>query len=170
MFCTFLIQFSKIKRISCKAASQRLRQLQFWLSFPVGVCFLQSFFGSGCDSSTCPERGSVSPLLPPPLPWSHCHVPTLQLWDANTKHGICTDGSTCSWQCSRHPAQDQQCRIPWMEALRARVHPAQQEALDAGHRVHVVLVPAALDEGSQAGGIQWDLGIAAIVWLQPRML
>lgn len=67
-------------------------------------------------------------------------------------------------------AQEQQCRIPWMEALRARVHPAQQEALDAGDRVHVVLMSAALDEGRQAGGVQWDLGIAAIVRLQPWML
>lgn len=68
VFCTFLIQFSKIKRISYKAASKRLRQLQFWLSFPVGVCFLQSFFGGGCGSTTLPERGSMSPVLSPPLP------------------------------------------------------------------------------------------------------
>lgn len=74
IFCTFWIQFSKIKRISCKAASQRLRQLQFWLSFPVGVCVPQSFFGGGCYNTTCPKRGSVSLLLSPPLPWSHCHV------------------------------------------------------------------------------------------------
>jgi len=66
--------------------------------------------------------------------------------------------------------QDRQCSTPGMELLRAWVQPAHQETLDAGDWVHIVLVPAALDEGSQAGGIQWDLRIAAVVWLQPWML
>lgn len=61
--------------------------------------------------------------------------------------------------------QHPQCLVPGSEALRSWVQPAHQETLDAGDRVHVVLVSAALDEGSQAGGIQRDFGIAAIVWL-----
>lgn len=66
--------------------------------------------------------------------------------------------------------QHQQCLVPGSQALRSWVQPAHQETLDTGDRVHVVLVSAALDEGSQAGGIQRDFGIAAVVRLQPWML
>lgn len=83
---------------------------------------------------------------------------------------LCTDRSALRLLAPCALPQDQQCRTPGMEALRAWVQPAHQETLDAGDRVHVVLVPATLDEGSQAGGIQWDLGIAAVVRLQPWML
>lgn len=84
--------------------------------------------------------------------------------------GLCTDGSALCLLASCALPQDQQPGTPGMEALRAWVQPAHQETLDAGDGVHVILVPAALNEGSQAGGIQRDLGIAAVVRLQPRML
>lgn len=60
-------QFSKIKRISCKAASQRLRQLQFWLLFPVGVCCPQP-----CGDAfrrSLPREGSRYLSLLPCLLW-----------------------------------------------------------------------------------------------------
>lgn len=60
------------------------------------------------------------------------------------------------------------CPDRW--ALRPGVQPAHQETLDTGDGVHVVLVSAALNEGCQAGGIQRDFGVAAIVWLQPWVL
>lgn len=113
----------------------------------------------------------MSPLLSPAMPRSNCHV-------CSGSHPAAVERKHGTWDMYRRicvlpaalPAQDQQSRIPWMEALRAWVHPAQQEALDAGDRVHVVLVPAALDEGRQARGVQGDLGVAATVRLQPRML
>lgn len=93
IFCTFWIQFSKIKRISYKAASHRLRQLHFWLSFPAGVCFPQSFFDSGCDGTSCPERGSVSPLSLPLL----VSDSQLQWWNlGHAQRDPCAPGSTPS--------------------------------------------------------------------------
>lgn len=50
------------------------------------------------------------------------------------------------------------------------VYPVDNIALDVGDRPHVVLVLAALYEARQAGGVQGDLGVAAIVGLQPWML
>lgn len=84
--------------------------------------------------------------------------------------GLCTDRSALRLLAPHALPQDRQRGTPGKEALRAGGQPAHQETLDAGDGVHVVLVPAALDEGSQAGGIQWDLGIAAVVRLQPWML
>lgn len=55
----------------------------------------------------------------------------------------------------------------WLGPL---VHPIDDVALDIGNGPHVILVLAAFYEAGQAGGVQGDLGVAAIVGLQPRML
>lgn len=54
--------------------------------------------------------------------------------------------------------------------LRPLVDPADNVALDIGNRPHIVLVLAAFYEAGQAGGVQRDLGVAAVVGLQPRVL
>lgn len=54
--------------------------------------------------------------------------------------------------------------------LRPLVDPVDDVALDIGNGPHVVLMLAALYEARQAGGVQRDLGVAAVVGLQPRML
>lgn len=54
--------------------------------------------------------------------------------------------------------------------LRPLVYPVDNVALDIGDRSHVVLVLAAFYEACQAGGVQGDLGVAAIMGLQPGML
>lgn len=121
---------------------------------------------------------AVTPFALVPRNWAgtatSAMICTLQLGKPRESQtlntGLYTDSSALRLLAACALPQDQQCRTPGVEALRAWVQPAHQETLDAGDRVHVVLVPAALDEGSQAGGIQWDLGIAAVVRLQPRML
>lgn len=55
----------------------------------------------------------------------------------------------------------------WLGPL---VHSIDDVTLDIGNGPHVVLVLAALYEAGQAGGVQGDLGVAAVVGLQPRML
>lgn len=54
--------------------------------------------------------------------------------------------------------------------LRPLVDPVDNVALDIGDRPHVVLVLAALYEARQAGRVQGDLGVAAVVGLQPGVL
>lgn len=54
--------------------------------------------------------------------------------------------------------------------LRSWVHPAHYETLNVGDWTHIKLVFATFNETSQARGIQWDFGIAAIVKLQPGVL
>lgn len=86
-------------------------------------------------------------------------------WNANAEFGTMYRQICFVPACSLHLTPG-----PAVWALCAWVHPAHQETLDTGDRVHIILMLAAFDEGSQAGGIQWDLGIAAIVWLQPGVL
>lgn len=50
------------------------------------------------------------------------------------------------------------------------VYPVDDVALDVGDRPHVILMLAAFYEARQAGGVQGDFGVAAIVGLQPGML
>lgn len=50
------------------------------------------------------------------------------------------------------------------------VYPVDDVALDIGNRPHIILMLATFDEARQAGGVQGDLGVAAIVGLQPRVL
>lgn len=54
--------------------------------------------------------------------------------------------------------------------LRPLVYPVDDVALDVGNGPHVVLMLAAFYEARQAGGVQRDLGVAAVVGLQPRVL
>lgn len=54
--------------------------------------------------------------------------------------------------------------------LRPLVDPVDDVALDVGHRPHVVLMLAALYEACQARGVQGDLGVAAVMGLQPGVL
>lgn len=50
------------------------------------------------------------------------------------------------------------------------VYPVDDVALDIGNRPHIILMLATFYEACQAGGVQGDLGVAAIVGLQPWML